>query len=106
MEGFEKVAQLSHIAAGKLIVVDAQGESIVITELAGNVIAFSNVCSHEDCDFVFEGQGSLEGNEITCDCHDSRFNVLDGSVMNPPATDPIIIYAVQIDGNDVLVGPR
>ncbi len=106
MEGFEKVAQLSDIAAGKLIVVDAQGESIVITELAGNVIAFSNVCSHEDCDFVFEGQGSLEGNEITCDCHDSRFNVLDGSVMNPPATDPIIIYAVQIDGNDVLVGPR
>ena len=106
MDGFEKVAQRSEIQVGKLTVVEAQGEAIVVTELAGQVIAFSNVCSHEDCDFVFEGEGSLEGEEITCDCHDSHFNVLDGSVMNPPATEPITIYAVQIDGDDVLVGPR
>jgi nitrite reductase/ring-hydroxylating ferredoxin subunit len=106
MEGFEKVAQRGDIEAGKLTVVEVQGEAIVVTELAGSVIAFSNVCSHEDCDFVFEGEGSLEGNEIACDCHESRFNVLDGSVMNPPATEPITIYAVQINGDDVLVGPR
>ena len=106
MEGFDKVAQRGDIAAGKLTVVEAQGESIVVTELAGQVIAFSNICSHEDCDFVFDGEGTLEGSEITCDCHDSRFNVLDGSVMNPPATEPITIYAVKLEGDDVLVGPR
>ena len=105
MDGFEKVAQRSEIQVGKLTVVEAQGEAIVITGLAGQVLAFSNICSHEDCDFVFEGEGTLEGNEITCDCHDSRFNILDGSVMNPPATEPITIYAVQIRGDDVLVGP-
>ena len=55
MEGFEKVAQRGDIEAGKLTVVEVQGEAIVVTELAGSVIAFSNVCSHEDCDFVFEG---------------------------------------------------
>lgn len=106
MNGFERVAQRSDIKAGTLTVVDAQGETVVLTELAGNVIAFSNVCSHEECDFVFEGAGSLDGEEIGCDCHGSAFNVLNGEVLTPPATAPITIYAVQIDGDDVSVGPR
>ncbi|MDA1036716.1 MAG: Rieske 2Fe-2S domain-containing protein, partial [Chloroflexi bacterium] len=67
MNGFEKVAQRSEIKAGELKVVVAQGEEVVLTELAGKVIAFSNVCSHEDCTFVFEGEGKLEGAEIECD---------------------------------------
>ena len=106
MQGFQKVAGRGDIKAGTLMLVEAQGEPIVLTELGGQVIAFSNVCSHEACDFVFEGQGSLEEDEITCDCHGSRFNVRDGSVQNPPATTPITIYAVRLEGNDVLVGPR
>jgi nitrite reductase/ring-hydroxylating ferredoxin subunit len=109
MEGFENVAKRGDITASKLILVEAQGEAILVTELAGKVIAFSNVCSHEDCDFMFDGsdgEGVLDGAEVTCECHDSRFSVLDGSVLNPPATEAIVIYAVKIDGDDVLVGPR
>lgn len=106
MDGFEKVAQRSEIKAGELTVVDAQGEAVVLTEVAGQVVAFSNVCSHEDCDMVFEGEGSLNGEEIGCDCHGSIFNVLSGAVLTPPATEPITVYAVQIDGDDVSVGPR
>ena len=106
MKGFEKVAQRSDIKAGALTLIEAQGEAIILTELSGKVIAFSNVCTHEDCDLVFEGEGKVDGDEIECDCHGSRFNVLDGSVMNPPATEPITVYAVRVEGNDVLVGPR
>ncbi len=106
MDGFEKVAQRNEIKAGELKVVDAQGDSVVLTEVAGQVVAFSNVCSHEECDFVFEGQGSLDGEEIGCDCHGSVFNALSGEVLTPAATVPITIYAVQIDGDDVSVGPR
>ena len=105
MDSFEKVAQRSEIKAGELKVVEAQGEAVVLTELAGQVIAFSNVCSHEDCDFVFEGEGQLEGEEIFCDCHGSRLNVLSGAVLDPPATEPIKIYKVKLEGDDVLIGP-
>jgi 3-phenylpropionate/trans-cinnamate dioxygenase ferredoxin subunit len=106
MNGFEKVAQRSEIKAGELKVVEAQGEAVVLTELAGQVIALSNVCSHEDCDFVFEGQGSLNGAEIECGCHGSAFNVLSGAVLTPPATQPITVYAVQVIGDEVSIGPR
>ena len=105
MEGFEKVADRGDIKDGTLTVVEIQGAEIVLTELDGDVVAFSNVCSHEDCTFVFEGQGQLENKEIFCDCHGSRFNVLTGAVLDPPATEPITIYSVRVDGNDVLVGP-
>jgi|KNS12BottometaT_FD_k123_181273_1 3-phenylpropionate/trans-cinnamate dioxygenase ferredoxin subunit len=105
MEGFEKVAARGDIKDGTLTVVEIQGQEIVVTELEGNVIAFSNVCSHEDCTFVFEGAGQLEGKEIYCDCHSSRFDVLTGAVLDPPATEPIAVFAVRIEGDDVLVGP-
>ena len=106
MDGFEKVAQRSEIKAGELTVVETQGEEIVLTELDGKVIAFSNVCSHEECTFVFEGEGKLDGEEVECDCHGSIFNVMSGEVLTPPATQPITIYNVEIQGDDVLVGPR
>ena len=107
MQGFEKVAQRSDIKEGTLLVVEVQGEPpIVVTELNGNLIAFSNICSHEECDFVWEGEGSIDGDEVECGCHGSRFNVLDGSVQNPPAVEPIPTYSVRVEGNDVLVGPR
>lgn len=106
MNSFNKVAQRNEIKAGQLTVVEVQGEEIVLTELAGKVIAFSNICSHEDCTFVFEGEGKLDGEEIKCDCHESVFNVTTGAVLTPPATEPITIYAVQVDGDDVSVGPR
>jgi len=105
MEGFAKIANRSDIKDGTLTVVELQGEEIVVTELDGDVVAFSNLCSHEDCTFVFEGQGQLEKNEIYCDCHGSRFNIVTGAVLNPPATEPIVIYSVRVEGNDVLVGP-
>ncbi len=105
MEGFEKIAARGDIKDGAFTVVEVQGEEIVVTELEGDVVAFSNVCSHEDCTFIFEGAGQLEGNEIFCDCHGSRFNILTGAVLDPPATEPIVIYGVRVEGDDVLVGP-
>jgi len=105
MEGFKKAAARQDIKDGAFTVVEIQGEEIVLTELDGAVVAFSNVCSHEECTFIFEGVGQLEGNEIYCDCHSSRFNILTGAVLDPPATQPIATYTVRIEGADVLVGP-
>ena len=107
MEGFEKVAQRSEVAPGKMKVVEAQGEKIVLADLGGELIAFGNVCTDDDCDLVYDGVGEIDAlGEIECDCHGSRFNVRTGEVTAPPAPAPIPVYTVQIDGDDILVGPR
>ncbi|MCH7654772.1 MAG: Rieske 2Fe-2S domain-containing protein [Chloroflexi bacterium] len=102
MEGFSKVAQRSEITAGALKLVEVGGEQIVLADLGGTVIAFSNVCTHADCDLAY---GALDGEEIECDCHGSVFNARTGEVLTGPATTPLPTYAVRIEGSDVLVGP-
>ena len=103
MEGFVKVAQRGEVAAGELKLVEAEGEQIVLAGLGGEVIAFANLCTHEDCDLVY---GAIDDDEeIECDCHGSRFNVRTGAVTQSPAVDSLPVYAVRIDGDDVLVGP-
>ena len=103
MEAFSKVAQRSEITAAELKVVDVDGEQIVLTELNGSPIAFANMCTHEACDLAY---GALDGEEIECDCHGSVFNVVSGEVLQGPATERLPVYAVRVEGDDVLVGCR
>ena len=102
MEGFSNVAQRSEITSAELKVVEVDGVQIVLTELNGALIAFANMCTHEECDLAY---GALDGEEIECDCHGSVFNVLSGEVLQGPATEPLPVYAVRAEGTDVLVGP-
>ena len=102
MEGFSKVAQRSEITSAELKLVEVDGVQVVLTELNGAPIAFANLCTHEDCDLAF---GALDGEEIECDCHGSIFNVVSGNVLLGPATEPLPVFAVRVEGDDVLVGP-
>ena len=102
MEGFVKVAQRDDIAAGEMKLVDVDNKQIVLANLRGTLVAFNNECPHEGCDLV---EAELDGDEIECDCHGSRFNARTGEVLNPPALEPLTRYAVRLEGDDVLVGP-
>jgi nitrite reductase/ring-hydroxylating ferredoxin subunit/uncharacterized membrane protein len=47
------------------------------------VFAIHDRCSHRGCSL---SEGTLDGDQITCACHGSRFDVRDGSVQAGPAT--------------------
>ena len=48
-------------------------------------------------------EGQLEGYEIQCPWHGSKFDVRTGQVTKPPATTPEPIYEVKIDNKDILI---
>lgn len=101
---YKKVAKRDEIKPTELKLVDVGENQVVLTELNGEVIAFDNLCTHEDCDLAY---GSIdEDNEIECDCHGARFNVLTGEVTSPPANIPLPVYTVSIEGDEVSVGPK
>src|ERR1051326_9252095 len=58
------------------------------------------VCSHEGGPLE---DGTLDGYEIECPWHGSKFDVRTGEVTNPPADTPQSIYEVKVDGNNILV---
>ena len=49
--------------------------------------------------------GWLNGDEVECPWHGSRFCVKTGEVVKQPATEPVARYSVRIEGDDVYVGP-
>ena len=102
MADFVKVADLSEIPPGDMIVVDVGEDQILLVNVEGAVHACDDICSHS---YASLSEGDLDGAEIQCPLHGAIFNVASGKVITPPATEPLRTFQVKIEGNDVLVGP-
>jgi 3-phenylpropionate/trans-cinnamate dioxygenase ferredoxin component len=48
-------------------------------------------------------EGDVEGGTIECWRHGSRFDLRTGTVMGPPAVEPVQVYATRVDAGEVLV---
>jgi nitrite reductase/ring-hydroxylating ferredoxin subunit len=77
----------------------ADQKVVVSQPTEGEFKAFSNVCTHRQCAIT-----KLEGGEIECGCHGSRFKVADGSVVDGPASDPLEERTVTVEGEDLVLG--
>jgi FtsP/CotA-like multicopper oxidase with cupredoxin domain/nitrite reductase/ring-hydroxylating ferredoxin subunit len=91
----ENEFRIGDVAAGKMIVVQAHGEDVVVYNVAGSYYATQGVCTHAGGPLH---KGELEGECIVCPWHGSRFNVRDGSVLNGPARRPLKSYQVIVEG--------
>ncbi len=74
-------------------------QAVVVTQATeGEFAAFSSVCPHQNCNV-----GSVEGAEIICPCHGSRFD-LTGTVLNGPAESGLEPRTVTVDGDQLMLG--
>jgi 3-phenylpropionate/trans-cinnamate dioxygenase ferredoxin subunit len=72
----------------------------VVRDSAGDIHAIDDTCSHAN---VSLSEGDVEDGEIECWLHGSRFDLRSGKPTGLPATSPIAVYPVKIDGDDVFV---
>jgi 3-phenylpropionate/trans-cinnamate dioxygenase ferredoxin subunit len=82
----------------KAVVVD--GEPICVAKSNGTLYAIRDVCSHAD---VALSDGEVEDGTVECWLHGSRFDLTTGRPTGLPATQPVPVYPVKHDGDDVLV---
>ena len=76
-----------------------KAEKVMVSQPSeGEFKAFSTVCTHQGCSIV-----KVDGDEIECGCHGSRFAVADGSVANGPATQPLKERKVTVQGDQLTV---
>src|SRR5260370_23940288 len=81
--------------------VEVDGVPICLARLAsGEIFAISDVCSHEDVEL---SDGDLDGDDVECPAHGSRFNVRTGEVSGLPAEDPVATYPVRVQDGRVFV---
>ena len=82
----------------KRVVLD--GIPVAIVRSDGEVYAIHDVCSHAN---VALSEGEVEDQTIECWLHGSRFDLVTGRPTGLPATQPVPVYPVKIDGDDILV---
>jgi len=99
-ERYEKVANKQDLQEGGLLKVEPGGKPVVLSMVNGKVYAIDAVCSHEGGPLE---EGTLEGYEVECPWHGSKFDVRTGEVTNPPAETPLSVYEVKVENNDILV---
>ncbi len=75
--------------------VDEQPVAVVRTE-DGQVFAIEDICSHAN---VALSEGEVEGCTVECWLHGSRFDLRTGAALGPPATEPVPVFAVRVEGD-------
>ncbi|MBB6375731.1 3-phenylpropionate/trans-cinnamate dioxygenase ferredoxin subunit [Pseudonocardia eucalypti] len=96
-----RVAGLEELKPGGLLRADAEGVPICLARLeSGEVHAINDICSHEEVEL---SDGDLQGTEVECPAHGSRFSVLTGEADGFPAEESVATYPVTVDGDDIYV---
>jgi len=101
MAKFIKAGVVSDIPSGSIKSFVVEGKNIAIAHLDGEFFAISDMCSHAQCSLGNEG--FVEGKEVVCGCHGSKFDIASGKVLSLPATTDIATYQVKIEGDAILV---
>jgi nitrite reductase/ring-hydroxylating ferredoxin subunit len=101
MGNWVRVAATSDVAEGACLGVRVGDTDVALYHLPGGEFhATSNVCSHE---FALLSDGWLENGCIECPLHAAQFDVRTGKALGPPAETDIAVYAIKVEGDDLLV---
>ncbi|WP_434743480.1 Rieske (2Fe-2S) protein [Micromonospora sp. SH-82] len=72
-------------------------EGVVVTRPAEDTVrAFSATCTHQGCTVAEVTDGT-----IVCRCHNSAFDIADGSVRSGPARSALAESRVTVDGDSI-----
>ena len=97
---YTRACALADVPDDGALAVEVGDEPVAIVRAEGEVFAIRDVCSHAE---VPLSDGEVDGCTIECWLHGSRFDLRTGKPTGMPATEPVPVYPVKIEGDDVLV---
>jgi len=95
------VAGLDELPMGERLFLEIDGKAIVLFNIAGNLYAIGDVCTHDDGPL---GEGELDGHVIVCPRHGARFDVRTGKALTLPAVTPTPSYPVRVQDGMIEIG--
>ncbi len=97
---FVEAAKLADVQENRALGLVIDDVDVALVRQGDTVYAISDWCSHAQ---VPLSGGDVEGCEIECYLHGSRFDVRTGEALNLPATEPVPTYPTKIEGDTVWV---
>ena len=97
---FQRACALGDLTDGIPLRVEVDGLAVAVVKHDDEVFAIEDECSHAA---VPLSDGDVEDCTIECFLHGSRFDLRTGKPTGLPATEPVPVFPVQINGDDVLI---
>jgi 3-phenylpropionate/trans-cinnamate dioxygenase ferredoxin component len=97
-----RLCGVDEVAPGSAKRIDVDGLRLAIVRIGDDWYAIGDRCSHAD-ESLSEGEVWVDEREIECPKHGSTFSLLDGEPQTLPATRPVPVYDVRVDGSDVVL---
>jgi len=98
---FYPIISIDDLIPGERIFIDVDDMSVVIFNIAGDIYAIEDRCTHDEGPL---GEGEIEGFEIICPRHGARFDVRDGRALSLPAIEPTRYFPTRIVDNQIEIG--
>ena len=98
----ERLCKVDDVAPGTARRFDIGRFRICLVRLGDDFYAIGDRCSHADYS-LSEGEIWADEKEIECWKHGSTFSLLTGEPQSLPATLPVPVYSVRVEGDDVYV---
>lgn len=100
MQVYTRACALSELGPGKCKGLEINGKRVVLVNSGGTVYALEDSCTHLGAPL---SQGFVSKGSITCEWHGASFDLCSGQALNAPATEPVQVYEVRINGDDIEV---
>jgi 3-phenylpropionate/trans-cinnamate dioxygenase ferredoxin subunit len=75
---------------------------VCLVRIGDDFYAIGDQCSHANFSLA-DGEVYSEEREIECWKHGSTFSLVDGKPQSLPATKPVAVYDVRVEGDDVML---
>jgi nitrite reductase/ring-hydroxylating ferredoxin subunit len=101
---FVKVAKVGDVADGDMISVWAGSTEVLLARIGDEYFAADNACTHTDA-MLSMGILYPEICQVECPLHEGIFDLRTGEAIQEPPEDPLPVYTVKVEGDDIMVGP-
>jgi 3-phenylpropionate/trans-cinnamate dioxygenase ferredoxin subunit len=95
-----RLCSLDDLAPDTATLVAVADHKIAVVRVGDDVYAIDDTCSHGRYS-LSDGEVWTDELEIECPKHGSTFSLVTGVPQALPATQPVAVYPVRIDGADV-----
>jgi len=96
---FVRTAKTNELSPGTIREFQVEGKAVALANVDGKYYAINNTCLHRGGPL---GQGTMNGNVVTCPWHGWQYDVTTGKVVANPAVG-VDCYKIEVRGEDIFV---
>jgi len=94
------LGSVAKLPEGRGIRVDYGEHRVAVFRIGESVYAIGDRCSHAEASLA---DGELFGLDVECPRHGSEFNLETGKPASFPATKPVPIYDIRVEGDEAFL---